>query len=109
MSRAAVLVTVLLFAAACGRTTSERCANSGLCVDCTSTCERLLQCRVGFGQDHTLPGPRDDQSRCVRGCLTSDIITPQRQQCILDTDPGDVEKCHRDVLGCLGVEDAGTR
>jgi hypothetical protein len=68
----------------------------------------MAECQVTFSveepplADAVLPG--DAQSRCERGCLSTDTITAERQDCILATDPADPNRCQQEVVGCLGVD-----
>jgi hypothetical protein len=99
-----MVVAGLLALVGCDAAT-RTCSNAGLCVDCSSVCTKMVTCRVGFESGATF-GAQDEQSRCERGCATSDTITPERARCIDAVDTTNVNRCHREIVGCLGV-DAG--
>ena len=103
---------LLCLATACsseGAPPVQACESVNLCVDCRTTCQRMLQCQVSFADPNAgLPGlaASDDETQCERGCATTDTITPTRERCIKSTNPAVPEQCHKDILACLGV-DAG--
>ena len=89
-------------------TREEACRGSTVCVDCGAVCERMRHCQVTFAvDDPPVVGellPDDDQARCERACLSTDTITSERQECILDADASDLTRCQREVVACLGVD-----
>jgi hypothetical protein len=85
---------------------AQTCHKAGVCVDCQAACERMVQCHVSFTSSNALFGSEDPQAQCERGCLTTDTMTPERERCILAVDPGNSERCQKQVIGCLGA-DAG--
>lgn len=97
-----------LLASSCAQSPLQACESVGACVDCQKTCERMLQCRVGFSESNVSPPFLDqsEQARCERGCATTDTITPERAHCILAANPAEPQRCHDEILVCLGV-DAG--
>ena len=106
-SRCVLLLLALAsgFSAVACNGATRACSNAGLCVDCTAVCEKMVACRVGFEGGLSL-GAQDEQTRCERGCATTDTITAERARCIEAVDATNVNRCHREVVGCLGV-DAG--
>lgn len=84
------------------------CQHAGLCVDCNAVCTKMVDCHVSFAAgDGPVLGANDPHGKCVRGCFSSDTITPERAQCIHDVDSANRDRCQKRVLGCLGA-DAGS-
>jgi len=112
MAKALLSGTLLLLLSALGcspngpQSPAQLCQSFNLCVDCEATCRRMLQCRVGFSEGGPPPPGAEDteQARCERGCFNTDTITPARERCILASDPANAQRCHDEILACLGVD-----
>ncbi|MEW5855730.1 MAG: hypothetical protein AB2A00_43550 [Myxococcota bacterium] len=103
----AVVLGLSLAAACQDSAAGAACRSTGACVDCTSVCHRMIQCRVSYAAAETpVPISEDssDQERCEQSCFTTDTITPERERCILATNPAQTERCQKQVLACLGVD-----
>lgn len=104
MFKTACALALCVLAAACPSGAADNCQQDGTCVDCTAVCTRMQSCRVDYGQRAPPVGGDTQQARCEYECMTSDTISPQRQDCILAADPQDVAACQSHVVNCLGVD-----
>ena len=91
-------------------TANSSCVGCGEPVDCTSVCEKALECEVTFDapddpdEEQIESGERSELESCVMGCNQSELVTSESAQCIDSIDSENPAICQEMTLDCLEIE-----